>query len=95
MTITARENHTVQPLAALGAFIAMIGFFAAPFAVTALAFGESAPAWIAAAIAVAGLVVGGALITRTTRALHHLALVPDVTEEEAAAYRRLHPHPAV
>ncbi|GAB06613.1 hypothetical protein GII30_13730 [Gordonia amarae] len=93
MTITARDNHTVQPLAALGAFIAMIGFFAAPFAVTALAFGESTSALIAAAIAVVGLVTGGALITKTTRALHHLALVPDVTDDEAAAYRRLHPHP--
>ncbi|MBD0022942.1 hypothetical protein GII33_12905 [Gordonia pseudamarae] len=95
MTITTRENHTVQPLAALGAFIAMIGFSAAPFAVTALAFGEPATAWIAAAIAVAGLLVGGVLITRTTRAVHHLALIPDVTDEEAAQYRRLHPHPAV
>ncbi|OBC07899.1 hypothetical protein A5788_15145 [Gordonia sp. 852002-50816_SCH5313054-c] len=93
--MSIRRTHTdnpQHPAAIVGFAIFLIGFGAAPLALTALAFGSGTAALVAAIVAVIGMAIGIGIVSAMTRRLQHSALLPDATSKEEQHYLEVYRH---
>lgn len=95
--MSIQRTHTDNPQhpgAIVGFAIFLVGFGAAPLALTALAFGNGAAALVAAIVAVIAMSVGIGIVSVMTRRLNHSALLPDATSREEQHYLEVYRHQA-
>ncbi|WP_331436098.1 hypothetical protein RND64_14810 [Gordonia sp. w5E2] len=86
--MSIRRTHTdnpQHPAAIVGFAIFLIGFGAAPLALTALAFGSGTAALVAAIVAVIGMAIGIGIVSAMTRRLQHSRAATGCDVERGAA----------